>query len=65
MHDQPIIKPICVSVKTASQMTGKSAWVIYQAIKGGHLKAYNPKIRQGTTDMVIMMEDLEAWIRGS
>lgn len=62
----PLPGVISLHVTDAARMTGRSRQRIYEAIKNGKLKAYKPDFGQNRYgDMLIMVEDLEAWLRAN
>ena len=72
MSSQPL-RPIALPVAQAAKLIGRSPSLLYQEIRQGRLKAYQPergyRPRQSMERPIrppkyVMLADLEAWVRG-
>lgn len=53
------VERVCYKVSQAAQATGISRYVLYDAIRSGELRAYQPT---ASGHLVITVEDLRAWV---
>ena len=64
----PLPNVISLPVERAADLTGRSRYTLYRAIKNGHLKAFKPSTNSrdvATGKMLVMVDDLQAWLRAN